>query len=495
MTNNIEFPEDYGDDDRKELSYSLERYEKLKQELNAARKHKSIEWFRPYGWQIDFVDSTNTCKQLALFAANRVGKTEISCSMLSYHLTGNYPHWYDGYRFKKPIKAMATGITGDQIRDVLQSKLIGEIDLLDGKFMGGGLIPTEALGPYITSTGTKNLLKEIHIKHKSGEFSKLLFRSYEQGPAIIRGMSLDWILIDEEPQYHPMEFYAECLARTATGNDNTGGFIVLTFTPENGVTELVDMLLNKRKDGQFVMTVGWDRAPHLDEATKKQLMAAIPRHLLSAKTQGIPNFGDTQIFKTKEEDIECEPFEIPAHFHILCAVDFGIRHPFACTFVAHDRDRDIIYLYDCFKAVNQVPTQHAHTIMSKQRHIRVIYPHDGENREKGSGESLKSYYTSAGLNMYRQFSNVDETNFVEPGIMELETRMQEGRFKVFKSLRPWFDEYRKYHRNPRNGKIVKDNDDLMDTTRYAVISVPRFGQKKSEIGVDYFGKLYPDLNY
>jgi phage terminase large subunit-like protein len=477
------------------IGYGLEKYEKLKAELKAAKKHRSIEWFSPYGWQTTFVEATKDNKQLALFAANRVGKTEISCSMLSYHLTGEYPHWYDGFRFDAPITAMACGITGDQIRDVLQYKLIGEIDLLEGKFTGQGLIPTEKLGPYITSTGTKNLLKEIHIRHKAGGNSKLLFRSYEQGPAIIRGMSLDWIMIDEEPSYDPMKFYAECLARTATGNKNKGGFVVLTFTPENGVTELVDMLLNKRSDGQFVMTVGWDRAPHLDEKTKQQLLKAIPRHLISAKTQGIPNFGDTQVYKTPEEELYMDPFEIPPHFRILAACDFGIRHPFACVFVAHDVDRDVIYIYDGFRASNEVPPQHAHRIYKKQRGVRVIYPHDGENREKGSGETLKSYYVDAGVNMFRPFSNPDDTNFVEPGIMEIELRMQEGRLKVFKYFKEWFDEYRKYHRNPRNGKIVKEGDDLMDATRYAVMSVPRFGQKKSELGLEYNGLLYPVLDY
>jgi len=47
--------------------------------------------------------------------------------------------------------------------------------------------------------------------------------------------------------------------------------------------------------------------------------------------------------------------------------------------------------------------------------------------------------------------------------------MQTGRFKVFKTLRPWFMEWMDYHRD--DGKIVKQYDDLMDATRYAALSI------------------------
>jgi hypothetical protein len=38
-------------------------------------------------------------------------------------------------------------------------------------------------------------------------------------------------------------------------------------------------------------------------------------------------------------------------------------------------------------------------------------------------------------------------------------RMESGRFKVFKHLTDWFDEYRLYHR--KDGRVHKEGDDLM----------------------------------
>ncbi len=56
---------------------------------------------------------------------------------------------------------------------------------------------------------------------------------------------------------------------------------------------------------------------------------------------------------------------------------------------------------------------------------------------------------------------------VEAGIMDMLTRMRSGRFKVFKHLIDWFEEFRLYHR--QNGKVHKVNDDMMSATRYAVM--------------------------
>jgi hypothetical protein len=56
---------------------------------------------------------------------------------------------------------------------------------------------------------------------------------------------------------------------------------------------------------------------------------------------------------------------------------------------------------------------------------------------------------------------------VEAGLMDMLTRMEGSRFKVFKDLHDWFEEFRLYHR--RDGKVHKEGDDLMSATRYAVM--------------------------
>lgn len=48
--------------------------------------------------------------------------------------------------------------------------------------------------------------------------------------------------------------------------------------------------------------------------------------------------------------------------------------------------------------------------------------------------------------------------------MGMLTQMETGKFKVFSSLLDWFEEFRLYHR--KDGKVVKEGDDLMSATRY-----------------------------
>ena len=52
-------------------------------------------------------------------------------------------------------------------------------------------------------------------------------------------------------------------------------------------------------------------------------------------------------------------------------------------------------------------------------------------------------------------------------------RMESGRFKVFKHLNDWFEEFRLYHR--KDGRVHKEGDDLMSATRYAIMML-RYAQ-------------------
>lgn len=107
------------------------------------------------------------------------------------------------------------------------------------------------------------------------------------------------------------------------------------------------------------------------------------------------------------------------------------------------------------------------------------WPHDGQNSTAGSPDPLAAQYRKHGLAMLPDPASYDDTrrNAVEAGLMDILDRMTEGRFKVFRHHNDWFDEMDQYHRD--EGKVVKEYDDLMDATRYAVMSL-RFARAKAE---------------
>ena len=70
------------------------------------------------------------------------------------------------------------------------------------------------------------------------------------------------------------------------------------------------------------------------------------------------------------------------------------------------------------------------------------------------------------LHKHAQFE--DGSVSVKAGLFDMLTRMETGRFKVFKHLNDWFEAFRLYHR--KVGRCFKENDDLMAVaTRYATM--------------------------
>lgn len=269
----------------------------------------------------------------------------------------------------------------------------------------------------------------------------------------------------------------------------------MTMTPENGATELVNQYTGEnRSDAQCLLNVTWDDAPHLDEQAKKDILSNVPLWQHDMRSKGIPVLGEGMVYPVLDDDIICDPFEIPNYFKRVAAIDFGVTHPTAGAWVAYDADQDIIYLTEVYRkggSGDEISAQHAAVFNAKGRHVPVIYPHDGDN-ERGTGPTYRDMYTQQhGVNMHLKFSNEGESqsNYVEPGLMYLYDRMVTGRFKVFSTCNEFWQEKRRYHR--KKGKIVKEFDDVMDAVRYAGCSVTRFGVagKKKEA----FKRMSPKL--
>lgn len=137
-------------------------------------------------------------------------------------------------RFEAPVRWWAAGKTNETTRDIVQATLLGAIAQRDGRkhFDGTGVIPGEALGAVTWKQGVSDLVDTIKVRHTSGGWSTLGFKSYQQGRGSFEGTAQHGIWLDEEP---PLDVYGECLIRTAT----TNGIVMLTFTPLEGMSEVV----------------------------------------------------------------------------------------------------------------------------------------------------------------------------------------------------------------------------------------------------------------
>lgn len=203
-----------------------------------------------YPKHMEFFRAGAKYRERCFMAANRIGKTEGAGGYeVTLHLTGQYPHWWDGRRFDMPTDGWACGKTTQTVRDILQAKLFGKVEYEgDVKRVDGtGLIPYECIGRIVWSR-TPDLIDTAMVKHVTGEWSKIGFKTYEQGRGAFEGTEKDWIWHDEEP---PWDVYEECLIRTAT----TDGLMLSTFTPLEGATEVVNSFLPSKMLNELMQAV------------------------------------------------------------------------------------------------------------------------------------------------------------------------------------------------------------------------------------------------
>lgn len=435
---------------------------KILKAMDDAEKQNRLARYVPYTKQRNFHNATE--RERLFMAGNQLGKTWAGGFEAAMHATGIYPEWWQGRRVPLPNAGWASGVTGESVRDTVQRILLGR----PGEF-GTGAIPKECIIGTSSALGTPGLLAGVTVRHITGGTSVINFKSYIQGREKWQGETLDWVWFDEEP---PPEIYTEGLTRT----NATGGFAWMTFTPLLGMSEVVRRFINEKPPGTHVTTMTIDDAEHYTDAQRAAIIASYPAHEREARTKGIPQLGSGRIFPVTEESITIPPFAIPKHWVQIGGLDFGWDHPTAAVKLAWDRDADAIYVVDAYRMKEQTPVIHCATLRVWGDHLPWAWPHDGLQHDKGSGESLAEQYRANGLSMLPERATFEDGgNGVEAGLMEMLERMQTSRLKVFSHLADWFEEFRLYHR--KDGRVVKEHDDLLSATRYALM-MKRFATPK-----------------
>jgi phage terminase large subunit-like protein len=199
--------------------------------------------YRPYAKQMAFHAAGLTNSERLFMAGNQLGKTLSGGAEWAMHATGRYPDWWEGQTFDKPVLMWAAGVTGESTRDNPQRILVGPPPKEEA--WGTGFIPKDALVDWDRAMGVPNLLDNVVVKWggggdvQSGE-SIISFKAYEKGREKWQGPTLDGVWFDEEP---PLDIYTEGLTRTNNGQRSQ--FIIITFTPLLGMSEVVSLFLLK----------------------------------------------------------------------------------------------------------------------------------------------------------------------------------------------------------------------------------------------------------
>ena len=439
-------------------------------------------WDDWYDWQKEGFASNVT--QTMTLAGNRTGKTMSAGYHLACDLTGNYPANWTGFRYEMAIAALASGVDNQQLKDVVQKELFGVVveNHKGKKSFTGGWVHRDEIGRITWSKVTTDLAVSVEVFSKYGR-SQCRLRAYTQsktgqGSLSFAGTSLDKIWVDECP---PDALVGQLVTRTMTGNLGRGGRICYTMTPELGATKLVTNFMEYRESSQkLIGPVAWSECPHLSEELQATILQGIPEHEQEMRSKGVPYFGSGLVYAIPESRISCTPetedgtpiTSLP-WLKFIRAMDIGINHPTAIVWLAYDAEIDRIYVLRTYSEADSAAAVHAAAANSYLDFAPCVFPHDIDNREKGSGKTVRQYYSDAGLKNTVDFKNSDGSLSTEPGIAEIYDRMRSDRFKVFNECSGFFRELRLYHRD--DGKIVKLNDDIMDAVRYGAMMITRYG--------------------
>lgn len=198
--------------------------------LQVRRDTSQLATYKPYPKQLEFHTAGAIHRERLLIAGNQLGKSYSGAMEAAMHLTGEYPDWWQGKRWDRPIKAWAGSETSEVTRDGPQKYLVGPPR--DEAQWGTGAIPKANIVRTVRRMGVPDALDGVLVKHKSGGNSTIGFKSYDQRREKWQGETLDFVWFDEEP---PQNIYIEGLTRT----NATEGITMITFTPLKGRSEVV----------------------------------------------------------------------------------------------------------------------------------------------------------------------------------------------------------------------------------------------------------------
>ena len=211
-----------------------------------------------------------------------------------------------------------------------------------------------------------------------------------------------------------------------------------------------------------MIQAGWDDVPHLDDRTKKELLASTPPHLRDARSKGIPSLGAGAIYPVSDEDIICAPFQVPPYWKRAFGFDVGWNKT-AGVWGAWDPIDGTCYVYAEHYRGQAEPVIHAEAVRARGDWIPGAIDPAARGRGQKDGEQLLQNYRDLGLNL------TPADNAVETGLYLVWQAFSVGKLKVFSTCQNVLAERRIYRRD-ENGKVVKEFDHAMDALRYLMMT-------------------------
>jgi len=457
------------------------RFEELVIAVQEDMAFNQLRYFRPFEHQLRFFE-TGQSDRRGILAANRIGKTVSTCYETAMHLTGQYPEWWTGKRFDKPITAMVAGEGWGQVAMVLQNELLGTQDIKIADAIGTGAIPRDNIVFDTMRNDGANCLG-VEVRHQSGSNSYLVFANYTQEVRQMQGFKLTLAVFDEQP---PDDFFSEIVTRTAT----TQGQVLCSFTPLKGLNGLVSKFWNN-EEGYNHIRVSWDDVPEYDpwgepfllNSTRAQLERDYLPHERDARRNGVPVMGKGAVFqirtwptyKTGDYD-----FRNSHGLHRIIALDLGLvndRTVISLMYWDPNEREAWLHTQIVVKGVEEAnPMNYINHLMRPEVFgTPIVLPADASTpgRYTMSALSIRQLFEQYELNVHPEpiMNPADDqgrrTNHKSYGINVMRQMLELGTLHVNENCTEFLREAQNYFVDPQ-GRF-SDPDDAIDSCRYALL--------------------------
>jgi phage terminase large subunit-like protein len=397
------------------------------------------------------------------------------------HLTGNYPEWWEGYRFSEPVQAWVVGPSREITRESLQKQYY----LGDPTRKVRGLIEPSLITKKTALSGIPEAISTVSLRHSSGGTSNLTFKSYDQALDKFSGTFVNVIHLDEEPgDYRILE---ECAMRIMSTRSDQYGMMMISMTPHKSHQETLDRfqvddgksgVISKNK--RFYIQAGWEDALHLKEEEKEDYISGSSETQIEIRTKGTPRTGSGQVFRETESlyTQEAPRYDamstssstfIPPSFKILYGVSMAESSAgtWGMVLVIQDQEGVITVLGD-YKGTDKLFDEHAQSIKSK-------LPHGYKSAIQGfvsvpdHAEERYRLLEQLNQNHHLRLQGISPLESREYVIDLIRKKMKDGTFKIISFEKEGkrygcvnlMNEIRKYSRDLK-GRIISRNDQCIE---------------------------------
>ena len=357
--------------------------------------------------------------------------------------------------------------SGANVKDVIEPYLLGSGSI--------ARIPPE----YVKDARRDNGILKSIILHDG---TVITIGTYDAGYEVAQGKSPGFVWLDEEPLDEKV--MKEAFARTLTmGSSGDSCKLLMTMSPLNGPsTPAMEWFENPPGNfGRFVRT--W-RVSMLDNPwANKNAAEMFSGADYAQRVEGLAVNPTGLVYREFRRDRNVVPHFDPRDLgegtRYYCGIDFGVTHPTAISMIAVDRDFNH-YVFDVWKrsdaSLKEIADQYR--LMTKNYDLEYTV---GDSAAKRESHELNAQFGIRITPADKASKGENGESNRRAGILHINQLMKDGKFVVSERCKDLIKEYEThyYKDTEKDGQVVKDNDDIGDSLRYAAFLI-----KKNKIGIN-----------